>query len=780
MTAGGRLAEWLDIRASEFRILVLSVLGAFFIMGFAVMAGALREAFYLAYFGSDTLPYILYAGLVVGLPAVAVFSRLMVSRVPRMVMRSVVAVSCAGLLVVYVLVLLPGPPLDSRLASVVFYLWTVVAALLLTSGFWIIVSDVFAVREAKRLFGLISAGGAAGTLVTGVSLSMLLTRFQPVHLVPLLIAFLGLAQLTLELMPRDRLRRGRSEAARDTRGRLESLRTLTSNRHLRLIAGIVLLASAASYIVSWQLLDAIQTTAAAEVARAGLVGEASVDALSTRIASFMGAFRGWTGGLAFIIQVFVAGRILSGAGVAWSLALLPLALLFGSAGMLIFPGLVMATLVRGADNTLGKSVHRTVAELLWIPVAPALRRRAKAFIDSMVDSAGDGLGALVVLLWVSLFHFPTHLLSVFVIGAAIAMLALSRAMGRQYFVTLRQRLERSGNDAEVLEEVGLNRVDRLGATLTRLDITRVLETAGLRLDLPEPDAATPPGRPMPDRRALTPSEMLRSGDPSHLGRALESPEAWTEEDLPYAVPLLARDAWLGPVVRALAEYGVKGVPYLRVILTDESADFVLRRRIPGVLARIEHPDADRALIDALGAGRFEVRYRVALGLYRRRLHSIAESGGAWENEVWAAIREQLNRERAVWELARLLDAEADDGFVERRVGLRGELSLEHTFRLLSLVLDRDTMRAAYHGIILNDPELKSFALEYLEQVLPSDVRNRLWPVIGDLSASAEQRARRDLDDVVADLLQTGATLFGSQEDREALQRYLDETPGSET
>ena len=129
----------------------------------------------------------------------------------------------------------------------------------------------------------------------------------------------------------------------------------------------------------------------------------------------------------------------------------------------------------------------------------------------------------------------------------------------------------------------------------------------------------------------------------------------------------------------------------------------------------------------------------------------------------------------MWELARLLDGEADDDFVERRVGLRGELSLEHTFRLLSLVLDRDTVRAAYHGIILNDPELKSFALEYLEQVLPHDVRDRLWPFIGDLSASAEQRARRNLDDVVADLLVTGATLFGSQEDREALKRYLDET-----
>jgi hypothetical protein len=169
---------------------------------------------------------------------------------------------------------------------------------------------------------------------------------------------------------------------------------------------------------------------------------------------------------------------------------------------------------------------------------------------------------------------------------------------------------------------------------------------------------------------------------------------------------------------------------LSSVLSDESTDFVIRRRIPRVLARIDHPDADRALIDALGAGRFEVRYRVALALYRRRLESMPESRGDWKAEVWAAIRAQLNREQPVWELARLLDPEADDGFVEQRVGVRGELSLEHTFRLLSLVLDPGTVRAAYHGIVLNDQELKSFALEYLEQVLPTDVRDRLWPFIG--------------------------------------------------
>jgi len=748
-----RLTEWLDIRDSEFRILVLSVLGAFFIMGFAVLAVALRDAFYLGYFSADTLPYILYASLVLGLPAVAAFSRLMARRPPHSVMRTVVALSSGGLLLIYALVLAPGPPLDPRLASVVFYLWTVVAALLLTSGFWIIVSDVFAVREAKRLFGLISAGGAMGTLVTGLSLSALLTTLEPVHLIPLLVVFLLLAQVTLEVMPRDRLGRGHRHGSHAARGSMEGVRALTSNRHLLLIAGIVLLTSAASYIVTWQLQDAIQVTATAEAAQAGLVGVEAIASVNTRIASFMGAFRGWTGGLAFVIQVFVASRILAGAGVAWSLALLPLALLFGSAGMLIAPGLVMATVVRGADNTLGKSLYRTVAELLWIPVSPALRRRTKAFIDSMVNSAGDGMGALIVLLWVTLGQFPSRFLSAFVIGAALLLLGLSRAMGAQYFITLRNRLEQSGNDANVLEEAGLYRADRLGATLTRMDITRVLSTTGIQLDGPTAPLADLTRQQTRDQGPETPSDLLRSGEPVLIERALTSREAWKNEDLPYLVPLLARDAWLRPAIRALADHGVAGVPYLSSVLGDDHADFVLRRRIPRVLARIDHPDADQALIDALGAGRFEVRYRVALALYRRSQEGMRKSAGNWEKEVWTAIRAQLGREKPVWELARLLDAEVDDGFVERRVGLRGELSLEHTFRMLSLVLDRDTVRAAYHGIILNDPELNSFALEYLEQALPSDVRNRLWPFIGDLSA-----IRQWVSQGLARLIVSGITL----------------------
>ncbi len=59
-------------------------------------------------------------------------------------------------------------------------------------------------------------------------------------------------------------------------------------------------------------------------------------------------------------------------------------------------------------------------------------------------------------------------------------------------------------------------------------------------------------------------------------------------------------------------------------------------------------------------------------------------------------------------------------------------------------------------------------------MLPPDVRTRLWPFIGDLSESRQRRAIRGLDAVVSDLLQTGATLFASEEGRRALLRVLDQ------
>ena len=48
-----------------------------------------------------------------------------------------------------------------------FYTIVALFALLATSQFWVMANVVFNVREAKRLFGFIGAGGIAGGIVGG-------------------------------------------------------------------------------------------------------------------------------------------------------------------------------------------------------------------------------------------------------------------------------------------------------------------------------------------------------------------------------------------------------------------------------------------------------------------------------------------------------------------------------------------------------------------------------------------------------------------------------------
>lgn len=730
-------------------------------MSFLVMAKALREGFYYGRFDATTMPYITAVTVGLGLPAATWFGRLLTRVHPVTALRRLAWSVSAGLAVLYAAAL----GFDERVvidsANVLFYLWTAVGGLLIASGFWIAAAEMFAVREAKRLFGLISAGGTLGTLVAGISLGPLLDRARPLTLVPVLIAILLLAILVCRFFPAERLRP--VGPAGEGRG-ATAVSRIWRAPHLRLIAVLVLLIGIATTLIDYQFKEMAQV----------------VFRTPDRLAGFFGAVYGWTGGLALLVQLFLTTRILTGAGIAWSISVLPLALLAGSAWMIAVPGIAAATFLKGSDNALRKSLFRSVLEFLWVPVAPDSRRRTKTFIDSIVDNVGEGLGALVVFLWVTLSGFPSRYLSAFAIALLGFLLYAGYRMGQEYFATLRHRLAETGQ-ALADDGTAASRRDLVGATLTRLDITRVFASAELRLDLPDRGGQIDIGvdrLSADDSESRKPSrpgleESLASADPAQINAALDAIEDWRPEHAPDLIRLLARDRFTERATDALVAIGVPAVEFLAPVLRDEGADFVIRRRVPGPLGEIDDPSADEALVRGLAAGRFEVRYRCALALQRRRKRFRARPEGSWRQPVWEAVRAEVSRERPVWELARLLDGDPEDALIERRVGLRGELSLEHTFRLLSLVLDPEPIRTAYHGILLDDPELKSFALEYLEQVLPADIRRRLWPFIGDLSASQKRRQRRDLDSVVSDLLTTGATLFGTETSREALRRVLE-------
>ncbi|MCI0400713.1 MAG: hypothetical protein L0Z68_05365, partial [Gammaproteobacteria bacterium] len=67
----------------------------------------------------------------------------------------------------------------SSAAAIAFYLWTGAYGLLLTSQFWILANERVNPRQARRLFGLIGAGGILGGIVGGTVASLVGPRPAP-------------------------------------------------------------------------------------------------------------------------------------------------------------------------------------------------------------------------------------------------------------------------------------------------------------------------------------------------------------------------------------------------------------------------------------------------------------------------------------------------------------------------------------------------------------------------------------------------------------------------
>jgi len=751
-----RLNQWFDIRPNEMKPLLISFLGAFLIIGFMIMARSLREAVYLTTFDVKTLPYITLAVAFLGLPTVGIFSHLLARYPSQYVLMGLLSGLSVGLAILWPIAL------ATRTSVVVFYLWTALGTIVLTSGFWIVVSEHFPLRGAKRLFGLISAGGTAGAMVVGTSLGTLTDFFDTVQLIPFLIGFLMLFFVVLLFMPKALSGEGaKPKSAGEAKTSIgEGLRLILKNHHLRSIALIVGAATLATTLLDYQFKELVRGT------------------LDTKegLTSFFGAFYGWTGGISLFIQLVLTSRVMSKFGLGVALAVLPFILFLGSLAILLIPTLYMVTGVRGLDNSLRKSLYRSALEVLYVPIPSLLRRKTKAFIDSTVDTFAEGFGAVLIFLWVTWANYPSRFLSIVVGGMAAFFLYQARQMNREYYKTLVVRLAEGEKESSKVwdSQERMEGRDLLSASFTSIDLEESLKERGIVFKAPE-EVTVPPKMESEDE----PLQLLRSNDALQIGKALEMEFEWAPDYIPYLLRIVPRDVFFPHVSKILIGMGEGAVPILGECLSDESKDFVIRRRIPRILAKIDAPKADEALLDSLVSARFEIRYRSAIALAKRSKAGLCCGVGDRSEKIWEAIRFEVARQKAVWEMQQVLDKLDDterDGFVSKHVGIRGELSLEHVFRLLALVLEPEPVQAALKGVLTNDPNLKSFALEYLEHVLPRDIKDKLWPFIGDISEYQKRQAQRPINEVVEDLVKTGASLFSDDMAKERIRQALGKGP----
>ena len=165
-------------------------------------------------------------------------------------------------------------------------------------------------------------------------------------------------------------------------------------------------------------------------------------------------------------------------------------------------------------------------------------------------------------------------------------------------------------------------------------------------------------------------------------------------------------------------------------LLDTERDFVIRRRLPRVLAYLPSPRSVDGLFAALEDARFEVRFYAGRALYLVLKDHPHLSGPP--ERAWAAVNRELSLQRSVWNSHRLLDhrgSQETDWFFDDKLLDRADRNLEHLFTLLALLLPVEAVRIAFRALHTDDVQLKGTAFEYLESATPADTRQLLLPLL---------------------------------------------------
>ncbi|MBW8885506.1 MAG: hypothetical protein JF612_12195, partial [Planctomycetia bacterium] len=339
------------------------------------------------------------------------------------------------------------------------------------STFWSLINERFDPHTAKRAVARIAGGGTLGGVLGGLAAWRASSLVQPGTVLLFLAALNALAVGGTWLT---RARKAAETVAPETNPDAASeevvspVLTLRTEPFLRNLALLVALGAAISAV-----LDYIFGAQAAAAFGKG-----------PPLLSFFSLFWLAVALLSFLLQIALGRVALEKLGLAVSIAVLPGIIILGGAFGLAMPGLVSASMLRGAEAIQRNTLFRSAYELLYTPLPEARKRATKAFIDVGFDRFGTFVGSGVALLGLYTFSRGqgTFLLGAVVV-LAIATLPVARQIHVGYVAALQQGMRDGAKKLELPgEQAASTRQSRPSQHLEReklIDQIEVLQPGGL-------------------------------------------------------------------------------------------------------------------------------------------------------------------------------------------------------------------------------------------------------------------------------------------------------------
>jgi hypothetical protein len=708
----------------------IATISALIVVSSFVAGKAARDAILLAHFDVKTLPIFMAISALMSLPIILVAGRLMTRYGPA---RLVPAINLASALLSGVEWLLlhryPGP-----VAALVFFHLATSGAVL-TSGFWSIVNERFDVQTAKRHIGRIGMGATLGGILGGVLAERTAAYMRPDKILLVLAALQLTCAVTLYLFGASN---ARPQVPSKPAGTWAAFRVVTRSQLLRNVAAIVVLGAVAAGVMDYVFkADIVQMSS-----KAGLLRSLAIFYTVTNV-------------ITAIVQIAVCAPLIARLGVPRGVATLPITITVFGVFALAIPVPLAAAIARGAELVTRNSVYRAGYELLYAPLAEDDKRPTKVVLDVGADRIGDLFGAqLVALILYASAEPRTGLLVATLVTAVIAVIVAMR-LPRSYTMALEDSLLARAPDpaaaasaeAEPEPWFTLNGLPRLGQAGDIAPLSMRIREASLHKRAGRKRAKTPPAAiarvPPPlsgeHDNLLDAIADLRSEDPARIKRVLAI--KLTPELAAYAIGLLGRDEVAAEAIAALSAVAPRCTGLLVDALLDQDRPTTVRRRLPAVLLHGRPSLAAWGLWRALLDPSFDVRYRS--GAVLARLAAAGHLENVVPEEVFGLVKRELLADRHALrnqceldDLATPAEARPDEPAVQRLGN-----GLEHIFTVLGLALPAEPLRIALHAVQTDDAELRGTALEYLESILPADVRAQLWPFLEGESHAQRLAAR---------------------------------------
>ena len=430
------LSRFANVRRDEVPALVASVFFFFCVLSALMVVRPAREALGMRS-GLDTVRWLFVGTAVVTLAVNPVFGWL-VSRFRTVTFIAATYLFFAFALLVFWWLITFAPDRVGEVSGRVFYVFFSVFNLFSTMVFWALMVDRFSLEQSKRLFGVVAVGGTLGAMFGPWLAWTYVEQIGTSNLLLIAVGFLGLAVVAASVVARLQPESGRAIAPGAPKTKpapgdekviggsaLEGFTDVLRSPYLLGIAAFVMIMSIMATFIYFTRLQMV-------AAMTEVVDEQT---------GFFAQIDFWTQFATLMLQLLVTGHIMRRLGVAVAMALLPLTVALGFAGLVLSGSFAALILLEASYRAVQRGITRPARETLFTVLPRRDRYKGKAVIDTFVYRTGDVVGAWTEGLLGKLGG-GVPLLAALVIPTAVGWAGLAVWLGRE-----------QGRRAERAEEV---------------------------------------------------------------------------------------------------------------------------------------------------------------------------------------------------------------------------------------------------------------------------------------------------------------------------------------